>query len=180
MANLPENGKPNDVEWMRAAISEAQKAADIGEVPIGAVAVVEGQIKARAHNIRETTGNPLGHAEVLLIQELTSPSPPGGEGRGEGLVRLSTWRLTEVTIYVTCEPCLMCMGAMLQARIPRVVYGCKDPKAGACGSLYDVSNDLRLNHRMAVTAGVLGEECGRLLTDFFRARRRSPLPPGEG
>lgn len=166
MANLPENGKPNDVEWVRAAISEAQKAADIGEVPIGAVAVVEGQIVARAHNIRETTGNPLGHAEVLLIQDLSR--------------HLNKWRLSEVTIYVTCEPCLMCMGAMLQARIPRVVYGCKDPKAGACGSLYDVSNDPRLNHRMAVTAGVLGEECGRLLTDFFRARRRSPFPPGEG
>lgn len=158
MTNLPKNGKANDQEYMNHAILEAQKAADIGEVPIGAVAVVEGQVVARAHNIRETTNNPLGHAEVLLIQQLSQD--------------YKKWRLSDVTLYVTCEPCLMCMGAMLQARIPRVVYGCKDPKAGACGSLYDVSNDARLNHRIEVSAGVLGEDCGRLLTDFFRAKRK--------
>lgn len=171
MANLQKNGKLNDEECMQAAIAEAGKAARMGEVPIGAVAVVDGKIVAYAHNIRETTQDPLGHAEILLIQKLTSPSPPVGEGRGEGEVHSRSWRLSDVTIYVTCEPCLMCMGAMLQARVPRVVYGCKDPKAGACGSLYDVSNDARLNHRMAVTAGVLGEACGKLLSDFFRARR---------
>lgn len=158
MTNLSENGKLNDVECMQAAIFEANKAADMGEVPIGAVAVVEGQVVARAHNVREATGNPLGHAEVLLIQQVAQD--------------YKRWRLSDVTLYVTCEPCLMCMGAMLQARIPRVVYGCKDPKAGACGSLYDVSNDTRLNHRMDVSSGVLGEDCGRLLTDFFRAKRK--------
>lgn len=183
MTNLGKNGKRNDQECMQDAILEAVKAAKLGEVPIGAVAVVEGQIVARAHNVRETTQDPLGHAEVLLIRKLvqqrviasaatqsseaneiaTAPSGPRND---------AGWRLTTVTIYVTCEPCLMCMGAMLQARVPRVVYGCKDPKAGACGSLYDVSNDARLNHRMAVTAGVLGDDCGRLLTDFFRAKRK--------
>jgi tRNA(adenine34) deaminase len=158
MANLQKNGKLNDEECMQAAIAEAGKAAHMGEVPIGAVAVVDGRIVAYAHNIRETTQDPLGHAEVLLIQQLSR--------------HLSKWRLSDVTIYVTCEPCLMCMGAMLQARIPRVVYGCKDPKAGACGSLYDVSNDVRLNHRMDVASGVLGEFCGKLLSDFFRAKRK--------
>lgn len=158
MTNLEKNGKLNDQECMHEAILEALKAADLGEVPIGAIAVVDGQVVARAHNIRETTQDPLGHAEVLLIQQLSR--------------HLKKWRLSDVTIYVTCEPCLMCMGAMLQARVPRMVYGCKDPKAGACGSLYDVSNDARLNHRMDVAAGVLGEECGKLLTDFFRAKRK--------
>lgn len=158
MTNLEKNGKLNDQECMQDAILEAHKAAKLGEVPIGAVAVVGGQIVARAHNIRETTQDPLGHAEVLLIQQLSR--------------NLKKWRLSDITIYVTCEPCLMCMGAMLQARVPRVVYGCKDPKAGACGSLYDVSNDARLNHRMEVTVGVLGEDCGKLLTDFFRAKRK--------
>jgi tRNA(adenine34) deaminase len=179
MANLSGNGKPNDAEWLQAAISEALKAADVGEVPIGAVAVVDDRMVARAHNVRESTGNPLGHAEVLLIQQMILHVTPGltrgpallDAGSEAGMTKVN-WRLTDVTIYVTCEPCLMCMGAMLQARIPRVVYGCKDPKAGACGSLYDVSNDARLNHRMEVTTGVLGEECGKLLSDFFRAIRK--------
>ncbi len=179
MANLEKNGKLNDQECMQEAILEALKAADLGEVPIGAVAVVEGQVVARAHNIREITGNPLGHAEILLIQKLTALVTPGltrgpallDAGSEAGMTKQS-WRLTNVTLYVTCEPCLMCMGAMLQARVPRVVYGCRDPKAGACGSLYDVSNDARLNHRMEVTVNVLGEACGKLLTDFFRAKRK--------
>ncbi len=172
MANLEKNGKLNDEECMRAAIAEAGKAARMGEVPVGAVAVMDGRIVASAHNIRETTGNPLGHAEILLLHQLTNFPLPLEEGQGEGEAQLHSWRLTHVTIYVTCEPCLMCMGAVLQARIPRLVYGCKDPKAGACGSLYDVSNDARLNHRIDVTAGVLGRECGKLLSDFFHAKRR--------
>ncbi|MFH0798745.1 MAG: tRNA adenosine(34) deaminase TadA [Pseudomonadota bacterium] len=146
-----------DEQWMRRAIEEARGAATDGEVPIGAVAVADGQMVGGARNARERTHNPLGHAELLLIESLAKM-------RG-------SWRLEDVCIYVTCEPCLMCAGAMLQARIPRVVYGCRDPKAGAMGSLYDVSNDPRLNHRIEVVPNVLGEECGRLLSDFFKALR---------
>ena len=144
--------------WMREAILEAEAAAAEGEVPVGAVAVVDGRLAARAHNVRERTHNPLGHAELLLLEKLA------GEEK--------SWRLEDAAIYVTCEPCLMCAGAMLQARIPRVVYGCRDPKAGAMGSLYDVTNDPRLNHRIEVVSGVLGDECGKLLSDFFRRLRK--------
>lgn len=144
-------------KWMREALKEAAKAAAIDEVPIGSVAVVENKIIGRAHNIRERTQNPLGHAELLLINKLAK--------------KRKTWRLDDVTIYVTCEPCLMCAGAMLQARTPRVVYGCADPKAGAMGSLYDVSNDVRLNHRIEVISGVLADECGKILSEFFKQKR---------
>ncbi|MFH1829396.1 MAG: tRNA adenosine(34) deaminase TadA [Pseudomonadota bacterium] len=143
--------------WMRQALIEAGKAADKNEVPIGAVAVFGDAIVGRAHNVRESTQNPIGHAEILLIHELAK--------------NRKTWRLDEITIYVTCEPCLMCAGAMLQARIPRVVYGCADPKAGAMGSLYDVSNDPRMNHNIEVVSGVLRKECGQVLSDFFRQLR---------
>lgn len=145
-------------ELMQEAIAQARLAADIDEVPIGAVAVRDGVIVARAHNLRERTHNPLGHAELLLVDQLAK----------EG----ASWRLDDITIVVTCEPCLMCSGAMLQARIPRVIYGCRDPKAGAMGTLYDVSNDPRLNHRIEVTSGILAEECASLLSDFFRRLRR--------
>jgi tRNA(adenine34) deaminase len=149
----------SDEIWMREALREARLAADEGEVPIGAVAVCDGGIVGRAHNVRERSANPLGHAELLLIEQLAKE-------RG-------SWRLTGVTIYVTCEPCLMCAGAMLQARIPRVVYGCADPKAGAMGSLYDVSNDPRLNHRVELSRGVLEDECAAILGEFFgRLRAR--------
>ena len=144
--------------WMREAIAEARRASAEGEVPVGAVAVVGGEVIARAHNVREKTHNPLGHAELLLIEELA---------RSQG-----SWRLEEVAVCVTCEPCLMCAGALLQARVPLVVYGCRDPKAGAMGSLYDVSNDPRLNHRIEVVPGVLEEECARLLSEFFRELRK--------
>jgi len=138
---------------MHEAIAEARSAADIDEVPVGAVAVVDKNIVGRAYNIREKNHNPLGHAELLLIEKLSSEK--------------RSWRLEDVTIYVTCEPCLMCAGAMLQARIKRVVYGCRDPKAGALGSLYDVSHDPRLNHSIEVVPDILAEECGKLLSDFF-------------
>ena len=147
-----------DTKNMKLAIAEAKKAAAIGEVPIGAVAIAGDRVIARAYNIREATGDPLGHAEFLLLKKLSK--------------RQASWRLTDVTIYVTCEPCIMCMGALLQARIPRLVFGCMDPKAGACGSLYDLSNDKRLNHQLEVTGGVLGAECGRLLKDFFGKLRQ--------
>ncbi len=150
-----------DEKWMREALAEAAKAASEGEVPIGAVAISRDEIVGRAHNVRERTNNPLGHAELLLIEQLA---------RGAG-----SWRLDEIEIYVTCEPCLMCAGAMLQARIPRCVYGCADPKAGAVGTLYDVSNDPRLNHRIEVVRGVLAEECGRALSAFFRKVRKGEI-----
>jgi tRNA(adenine34) deaminase len=145
------------VRWMREAIACARLAATEGEVPIGAVGVVDGRVVGRAHNVRERTHDPLGHAELLLLQNLARET--------------KSWRLEDVAVYVTCEPCLMCAGAMLQARIPKVIYGCRDPKAGAMGSLYDVSHDPRLNHRIDVIPDVLSEECAELLSDFFRGLR---------
>lgn len=146
-----------DESFMMEAIEEARAAAKIGEVPIGAIAVVGEKIVGRAHNIREKTHNPLGHAELLLIEKLSK--------------RKKEWRLEDAAIYVTCEPCIMCAGAMLQARISKAVFGCADPKGGAFGTIYDVSNDPRLNHRIAVVRGVLADECASLLSDFFRALR---------
>jgi len=143
--------------WMREAIAEARLAASEGEVPVGALAIIEDEIVSRAHNDREKSKNPLGHAEILLLQKLAH--------------KKSSWRLEDVTIYVTCEPCIMCSGALLQARIPRVVYGCRDPKAGAMGSLYDITNDNRLNHRIDVTPDILSDECGKLMINFFRELR---------
>jgi len=147
-----------DERWMGEALAEARAAFEKDEVPVGAIAVVGDKIVGRAHNIRELTNNPLGHAEILLIERLAREQ--------------RDWRLEEVTIYVTCEPCLMCAGAMLQARIPKVVYGCDDPKAGAMGSLYDVTNDPRLNHQIEVVRGVMSEECGGILSEFFKGLRK--------
>ncbi len=142
---------------MQHALEEARLAAQKGEVPIGAVAIFGDQVVARAHNLRETTQNPLGHAEMLLLEQL----------RG----RQVSWRMEETTIYVTCEPCIMCMGALIHARVPQLVFGCHEPKTGACGSLYDFPKDERLNHRVKVVKGVLEEECGKVLRDFFKALR---------
>lgn len=165
-------------KFMRFAIEEALAAAEMDEVPIGAVAVADDQVVSGAHNIREATGNPLGHAELLLIEKLTSGHhgpvevpgaachPEQGEVSGA-----RGWRLENITVYVTCEPCIMCMGALLQARVPRLVFGCPDPKAGACGSLYNLADDTRLNHRIEVVSGVLADECGQLLKDFFKKLR---------
>jgi tRNA(adenine34) deaminase len=150
-----------DEMWMREAIAEAVLAGKKGEVPIGAVAVVGDVLVARAHNIRELSHNPLGHAEILLIEKLAKEQ--------------KRWRLDDATIYVTCEPCLMCAGAMLQARIPRVVYGCADPKAGAVETLYNVLCDPRLNHRVKITSGVLAKECAKLLSEFFGKLRRGSV-----
>lgn len=147
-----------DEKFMKEAVAEAQKAAEMNEVPVGAVAVVDDRIIERAHNIRESTGNPLGHAEILLLEKIVAD--------------LGDWRFEDVTIYVTCEPCIMCIGAMLQARIKRVVFGCYDPKAGACGTLYNLAQVKRLNHQIELTGGVLSKECGRLLSDFFKKLRQ--------
>jgi tRNA(adenine34) deaminase len=144
-------------EAMEEALALARAAAAAGEVPVGAVALFEGAIVGRGANRREVDRDPTAHAELLAIQEAART--------------LGRWRLSGVTLVVTLEPCAMCAGAMVLARIDRLVYGATDPKAGAAGSLLDVTNDPRLNHRFAVERGVRAEECGALLREFFRARR---------
>ncbi len=138
---------------MREALAEARAAAAEGEVPIGAVAVKDGRIIGRGHNRRESAQDPTAHAELLAVQEAARSA--------------QSWRLTGVTVFVTLEPCAMCAGAMVLARLDRVVYGTRDPKAGAVGSLMDLLHDKRLNHQVEVIEGVLAEECSGLLTKFF-------------
>jgi len=150
---------------MQAALHQAEKAAKLGEVPVGAVATFNGKILARSHNLREIKNDPLGHAEIALLSKSSK--------------KLGRWRLSDVTFYVTLEPCLMCMGALIQARVGRLVFGCADKKAGACGSLYDLSKDARLNHRIEVASGLLEKECSQILSHFFkklRARRSKKSP----
>jgi len=146
-----------DQVGMMQAIRQAQLAARADEVPVGAVIVREGRILAEAHNGREQLRDPTAHAEILAITQAASA--------------LEDWRLEGCTLYVTLEPCPMCAGAILLARIPRVVFGASDPKAGAVQSLYRLLDDPRLNHRCEIVAGVLGDECGRFLTEFFAAKR---------
>ncbi len=146
-----------DEAYMAMALVEAQRAEAIGEVPIGAVVVCEGAVVAAGYNRREVDHDPAGHAEFLAIREAAA--------------KLQRWRLSDCTVYVTLEPCPMCAGLMHQARIERCVYGAPDPKAGALGTLYDLSNDDRLNHRFEVTAGVLGDESSELLRTFFQRLR---------
>ena len=144
-------------EAMEEALALARAAAAEGEVPVGAVALHDGAIVGRGANRREVDRDPTAHAELLAIQEAART--------------LGRWRLSGVTLVVTLEPCAMCAGAMVLARIDKLVYGAADPKAGAAGSLLDVTNDPRLNHRFSVERGVRAEECGALLREFFRARR---------
>ncbi len=146
-----------DQEAMTEALALAREAGEAGEVPVGAVAVFEGRVVGRGRNRREEAADPTAHAELLAVQEAARI--------------LGRWRLTGVTLYVTLEPCAMCAGALVLARIDRLVFGASDPKAGAVGSLQDLSADPRLNHRYPVTRGLLGEEGGALLKAFFRARR---------
>ncbi|MBD8028106.1 nucleoside deaminase [Ureibacillus sp. Re31] len=146
-----------DRKFMEQAIVEAKKAAALGEVPIGAVIVYEDKIIGRAHNLRETSQNAVTHAELMAIQQACET--------------IGSWRLEKTTLYVTLEPCPMCAGAILQSRVPRVVYGARDMKAGCVDSLYRLLNDARFNHECEVTEGILADECGQLLTDFFRAIR---------
>ena len=147
---------PDEV-FMAMALAEAQRAEQIGEVPIGAVVVCDGAVVSEGHNRREIDHDPAAHAEFLAIREASQ--------------RLGRWRLSDCTVYVTLEPCPMCAGLMHQARIARCVYAAPDPKAGALGTLYDLSDDERLNHRFEVTSGVLGEESAELLRSFFRRLR---------
>lgn len=151
------DGIEKDQVYMRMAIDEAKKAEALGEVPIGAVIVYDNKVIARAHNLRESTQNAVTHAELSAIQEACR--------------EIGSWRLEETTLYVTLEPCPMCAGAILQSRIPRVVYGARDPKGGCVDSLYRLLNDSRFNHESEVTEGVLADECGEMLTSFFRGIR---------
>ncbi|MEW6547270.1 MAG: tRNA adenosine(34) deaminase TadA [Bacillota bacterium] len=148
----------DDHFWMGEALAQARLAMAIGEVPVGAVVVKDGYIVARAHNRRETDRDPTAHAEMVAIREAAR--------------MLGGWRLTGCTLYVTMEPCPMCAGAMVQARIDRLVYGAADPKAGAAGSLVDLVRDARFNHRVEVTAGVREAESRELLHEFFARLRR--------
>jgi tRNA(adenine34) deaminase len=147
----------DDVGFMREALDEARRGAADGEVPVGAVVVMEGTIVARAHNAPIALADPTAHAEVLALRA-------AGEKRGN-------YRLTGATLYATVEPCAMCCGAALHARVARVVYGAPDPKAGAVDSLYRLLDDMRLNHRAAATGGVLADEAARLLSAFFETKR---------
>ena len=142
---------------MAIALELAREAAGIGEVPVGAIIVREGQVLARGYNLRESLNDPTAHAERLAITRAGQT--------------LGTWRLEGCTLYVTLEPCPMCAGAIVLSRMARVVYGAADPKAGACATLYRLVSDPRLNHRAEVTAGVLGRECGEILSLFFQERR---------
>lgn len=142
---------------MREALVEAAVAQRLGEVPIGALVVCAGRVIGRGHNLRETSNDPTTHAEMVAIREAAG--------------HIGHWRLLDCTLYVTLEPCVMCMGAIILARVPRLVYACRDPRAGAVGSIYDFSQDERFNHRVAVTEGVLAEECSTMLNGFFRELR---------
>ncbi len=148
-----------DAHFMRLALNEATDALDEGEVPVGAVVVRGERVIGRGHNQRERLNDPTAHAEMIA---LTASAASVG-----------SWRLEGCTLYVTLEPCVMCAGAMVLARLQRVVFGAIDPKAGACGSLYRIPSDVRLNHRVDIASGVLSTECGRILTDFFARRRAS-------
>lgn len=146
-----------DARYVDLALVEARRAADAGEVPIGAVVVLDGMVIARAHNAPITLHDPTAHAEVLALRAAARET--------------GNYRLERTIVYTTVEPCLMCCGALVHARVARLVYGAADPKAGAAASLYRILDDGRLNHRVEVTAGVRAEECAALLTEFFRARR---------
>jgi tRNA(adenine34) deaminase len=148
---------PRDEYFMRLALREARRALEHDDVPIGAVAVRAGEVIGAGHNEREVRQDPTAHAELVALRE--AARAVGG------------WRVLETVLYVTLEPCAMCAGAIVLARIPRVVFGASDPKAGAAGSVLDVLGEARLNHRPEVAGGLLASECGALLSEFFAARR---------
>ena len=148
----------NDEHWMRCALDEADAAAQKGEVPVGcAIVSVGGDLLATGHNLRETDEDPTAHAEIVAMRAAAK--------------KLGSWRLEDTTLYVTLEPCVMCAGAMINARVGRVVYGCDDPKAGACATLFKIGEDTRLNHRFTVERGLLADECAGRLKAFFAALR---------
>ena len=146
-----------DVSFMQLALAAAQEAADHGEVPVGSVVVCAGAVVGRGYNRREVNQSPLGHAEIAAIDQASR--------------HFGSWRLNQCTIYVTLEPCIMCMGAILQARMGRLVFGCLDAKAGAVESLYRLCEDQRLNHQLSATGGVLASESAAILAEFFQRLR---------
>jgi tRNA(adenine34) deaminase len=148
---------PRDEYFMRLAIREAERALEHDDVPVGAVLVHEGEVVGAGHNERELRQDPTAHAEMLAVREAAR--------------RVGSWRLLGTVLYVTLEPCAMCAGAIVLARVPRVVYGTADPKAGAAGSVLDILAEPRLNHRPEVAGGLLARECAALLVDFFSSRR---------
>lgn len=148
---------PEHETYMREALIEAQKAYDMGEVPIGAVIVQGNEVIARGHNLRETTKDPTAHAEVVAMREAA--------------LVVGSWRLDNCRLYVTVEPCCMCAGACINARVERIVFGTADERFGACGSLLDVAGDTRFNHRCAVEGGILAQECRDIMRRFFAQRR---------
>jgi tRNA(adenine34) deaminase len=145
---------------MKKALRQAQVAAKKGEVPVGAVIVRDGVVIARAHNLRESRRDPTAHAELIAMQRATK--------------KLGGWRLHGCTLYVTLEPCPMCAGALVNARLDALVFGADDPKAGCCGTLYNLPADERFNHRLKITGGVMANDCARILSAFFQARRNRP------
>jgi tRNA(adenine34) deaminase len=155
----------SDEYYMRLAIEEAKRAEQIGEVPIGAVIVQGGRVIARSHNLRETEQRAIAHAEILAIDEACKAT--------------RSWRLEDATLYVTLEPCAMCAGAIVLARIKRVVFGASDPKGGCAGTLMNLLQEERFNHQTEVTSGVLGEECGQMLSNFFRKLREKKKNVGQ-
>ena len=158
MGSNPTPSAMNEIDSaMHAALEEARLAASLGEVPVGAVILAEGSVVSRAGNRRESSSDPLGHAELLVIRDAAS--------------KLGSWRLTECTLVVTLEPCIMCAGAILHARIPQLVFGAFDLDAGAAGSRYNLLDDPRLNHQVVTHGGILNRECSELLSNFFVGRR---------
>ena len=147
----------DDVSWMEKALELAHQAAENDEVPVGAVIIKAGKLVAAEHNLREDSGNPVAHAEILAIQAAAK--------------LIGNWRLTDTTLYVTLEPCPMCAGAIILARIPRVVFGAADPKSGAAGSLYNIVQDERLNHKVELLSGVCADKSRTLLRTFFENKR---------
>jgi len=151
------NTSQQDKHFMQLAIEQAKVAQENGDVPIGAVVVYENQVIGRAYNQREQLKDPTAHAEIIALTQAAA--------------FIESWRLHGCTMFVTLEPCAMCAGALVLGRLDRLVYGCEDPKAGACGSLYNIVQDERLNHRLEITSGVLADECAKLLQDFFSQKR---------
>lgn len=157
-----EQNQEQDRTFMQEAMAEAELARQKGDVPIGAIIVLKNEIIARAHNLREACNDPTAHAEMVAIRQAAR--------------HIGHWRLLETSLYVTLEPCVMCMGAIILARIPRLVFACRDPRAGAAGSIYDFSQDDRFNHKVVTTEGVLGEDCSQMLTSFFQELRSNNKP----
>jgi tRNA(adenine34) deaminase len=155
--SLKSNQMINDEHFMRHALDEAEEAFQDGEVPVGAVLVKNGSITASAHNNKESTNDPTAHAELMVIRE--------------GAIKAGNWHLTDATLYVTKEPCVMCAGAMVNARLGKLVYGCRDERYGAVTSRYQIVFDSALNHQVKVISGVLEDECADILKKFFKLRR---------